>query len=96
MGKGDDSDYRGRRGQCERLPFEVVRPHVRLGENDQGDRLVTSDEPDLVWGDVHGYGGTPVALIDGCQAEGRRIFHSAILAPGGRPWELIQRRSERE
>ncbi len=82
VSKRDDADHRGRRCQRERLPIEVARPHVRLGEDDQGDRLTASDEPDLVRGYVHGYGGPPVPLIDGFQAEGERIFHGVILAPG--------------
>jgi hypothetical protein len=49
---------------------------------------MTSDEPDLVRGYVHGYGGPPVALIYTCQAEGTRMmFHGVILArrPPGEP-----------
>ena len=84
VSKGDYSDHRGLRGQCERLPVEVAKPHVRLGQDDQGNRLMTSDEPDLVRGYAHGYGGPPVALIDRCQAEGRRIFHGVVL-----PWDPL-------
>ena len=80
VSKSDYSDDRALLGHCERLPVEVAGPHVRLGQDDQGDRLMSSDEPDLVRGYVHGDGGPPVALIDRCQAEGRRIFHGVILA----------------
>jgi hypothetical protein len=66
VSKGDHPDHRALLDQCERLPVEVAQPHVRLGQDDQGDRLMASDEPHLVRGYVHGDGGPPVALIDGC------------------------------
>lgn len=79
VSQGDYPDDRGRRGQGQRLPVEVALAHVRLGEDDQSDRLMTSDEPDLVRRYLHGYGGPPVPLIDGCQAEGRGNVHGVIL-----------------
>jgi len=85
VSEGNDCDHRVHRRRCERLPVEVTRPHVRLGENDQGDRLMTRDEPDLVRRHLYGYRGPPVALIDRCQSESRRIFHGTILAPPEAP-----------
>ena len=54
VSKGNDSKHGGSRGDRERLPFEVARPHVRLREDDQGDGLMTSDVPELIRGDLHG------------------------------------------
>lgn len=66
-------------------PFRSGHPAagklIGLGD-DQDDRLMTSDEPDLVRGYMHGHGSPPVALIDRCQEEGRQIFHGVILAHG--------------
>jgi hypothetical protein len=46
VSKSDYSDHRALLGQGERLPVEVARPHVRLGQDVQGDQLMTGDEPD--------------------------------------------------
>ena len=84
VSQGNDSDHGVPRGQRERLPIEVARPHVRLRENEQGDGLMTGDEPELIRGDLHGYCRPPVVLVDRCQAESSGIFHVAILAAAGR------------
>jgi len=82
VSEGNDPYNRGLGAQRERLPIQVARPDVRLGEDDKGDRLVAGDEPDLMRRDLHSYGRAPVVLIDECEAEGRRICHGAILAAG--------------
>jgi adenylate kinase family enzyme len=79
VSKRNDADDRGVGDHRQRLPLEVAMPDVRLGENDEANRLMSSDEPELISGHPHLNGSTPVVLIDRLKAKGR-VFHSAILS----------------
>lgn len=49
MGEGKDPYNRALARHRDRFPIKVTWPDIRLGQDDERDRLVVGDETELLW-----------------------------------------------